>query len=192
MTHSHRRAVGFTLIELIVTIAILTLLAGVLVPTISNYVDKSKKAKSATELNELARVFTAYDSDCSAWPANTDLPTASLTTASFAITSMPCLYANVFTKTGWDGPYLSKGVMSGSAMNIATASASGSAAGGLLDAWGNPYYCYTFASGYITGSTGALVLLSRGSNGVADTSVANIYAGTPASDDVIQIVTYKP
>ena len=42
MRHRTRPA-GFTLIELIVTVAILTLLAGVLVPAVGNYMDKGKK-----------------------------------------------------------------------------------------------------------------------------------------------------
>ncbi len=189
MTNPNRRAVGFTLIELIVTIAILTILAGVLIPAVGNYTDKSKKAKATSELRILSDALSGYQTDCSAWPGNTDITT--VTTTNFAMTGMPCMFTNTFGKTGWDGPYLSKGVMASGAMSVAVASASGSAGGGLLDPWGNPYYCYTFANGY-SGTTGAVVLLSRGKNGVANTTAANIFANLPTSDDVLQVVTYKP
>lgn len=37
---------GFTLVELIVVLAILAVLAGILVPSLTGYIDKAKKAKS--------------------------------------------------------------------------------------------------------------------------------------------------
>ena len=37
---------GFTLVELIVVLAILAVLAGLLVPSLTGYIDKAKKAKS--------------------------------------------------------------------------------------------------------------------------------------------------
>jgi len=189
VTNPNRRAVGFTLIELIVTIAILTILAGVLVPAVGNYTDKSKKAKVAAELRILSDALTGYQTDCAAWPGNTDLVT--VTTTNFAITGMPCMYTNAFGKTGWDGPYLAKGVMTSGAMNVSVAGASGVAGSGLLDPWGNPYYCYTFANNY-SGTTGGIMLVSRGKNGAMNTSAANVFANAPSSDDIIQVVTYKP
>jgi general secretion pathway protein G len=189
VSNPQRRTTGFTLIELIVTIAILTILAGVLVPAVGNYTDKSKKAKVASELKLLANAFSTYQTDCAAWPGNTDIVT--VTTTSYAITGMPCMFVNTFTKTGWDGPYLAKGVMVAGAMNVATAAVPPAAGSGLLDPWGNPYYCYTFANGY-SGTSGGVVLLSRGKNGALNTTVANIFGNVPASDDILQVVTYKP
>jgi prepilin-type N-terminal cleavage/methylation domain-containing protein len=184
-----RHAMGFTLIELIVTIAIVTILAGVLVPAVGNYTEKSKKSKAVAEMRILTDAFTSYQTDTGAWPANTDLVTVA--TTNFPIVTMPCMFTNTFTKKGWDGPYLSKGTMNAGVMNVATAAAGAVPGSGVLDPWGNPYYCYTFATGY-SGTTGAIVLLSRGKNGVANTPVANIFNNVPTSDDILQLVTYKP
>ncbi len=189
MTNTKHRTMGFTLIELIVTIAIVTILAGVLVPAVGNYTEKSKKSAVAAELRMLSDAFVAYQTDCNAWPANTDLVT--VTTTNYALTGIPCMFANSFSKTGWDGPYLAQGVMASGVMNMSTASASGVPGTGVLDPWGNPYYCYTFANNY-SGTSGGIVLMSRGKNGVANTSVANIFGNTPSSDDILQVVTYKP
>jgi len=179
---------GFTLIELIVTIAIITLLAGILIPTVGNYTDKSKKAKAAAEMRILADAFTSYQTDCAAWPANFDNIT--VTTTNYPVTAMPCLYSNVFTKLGWDGPYLAKGVMISGAMNVNDPN-NIAAGGGLSDPWGNPYYVYTYATGY-SGTKGAMHILSRGKNGVLNSTAAQIFGAQPGGDDVIQIVSYKP
>lgn len=49
---------GFTLVELIVVIAILGILAGIAVPTYSGYI---KKANEATDLTQLDSIKTAVD-----------------------------------------------------------------------------------------------------------------------------------
>jgi general secretion pathway protein G len=185
---TNHRTTGFTLIELIVTIAIITLLAGILIPTVGTYTDKSKKTKAAAELRILADAFTSYQTDCSAWPANWDA--VQVPNTDFPITAMPCMYKNVFNKTGWDGPYLAKGVMINGAMNINDPN-NISGGGGLTDPWGNPYYCFMFQNGW-NNTTGALMLLSRGKNGQLETGGDQIYGAKAGGDDIIQIVSYKP
>lgn len=189
MKNANRRNAGFTLIELVVTIAILTLLAGILVPAVGNYMEKGKTGKVTAELRELVNAITNYNVDTGAWPGATDITT--LTTTNWALTDIPCLYKNTFSKTGWNGPYLNKGVMVSGAMTVSVPGASGSVGTGLLDPWGNPYYVYTFANNY-SGTAGGVVLLCRGPNGAANTTAANIFAGTPGGDDILQVLTYSP
>lgn len=52
---------GFTLVELVVVIAILAILAGIAVPTYSGYI---KKAREATDMQLIAAVNTAFGAAC--------------------------------------------------------------------------------------------------------------------------------
>ena len=189
MTRKTTRRDGFTLIELVVTIAILTLLAGILVPAVGNYMEKGKNGKVTAELRELVNAITNYNVDTGAWPAAAD--TVTLATTNFALQDIPCFYTNTFTKTGWNGPYLNKGAMVNGAMTVSSPAANGAPGTGLLDPWGNPYYCYTFKDGY-SGTAGGMILLCRGADGKANTSAANIFAGQATGDDILQVVTYSP
>lgn len=44
---------GFTLVELVIVIAILALLVGLLAPQYTKYVEKSRRAADASNMNEL-------------------------------------------------------------------------------------------------------------------------------------------
>ena len=48
---------GFTIIELVIVIAVIAILAGVLIPTFSNVVDKANKSKV---LQEARNIYTEY------------------------------------------------------------------------------------------------------------------------------------
>lgn len=52
---------GFTLVELVIVIAILAILAGIAVPTYSGYI---KKAREATDMQLIAAVNTAFGAAC--------------------------------------------------------------------------------------------------------------------------------
>lgn len=59
---------GFTLLELLVTVAIVGILAAIAVPQLSSYRDKARVARVATEMRSFESAFYAYYADHGEWP----------------------------------------------------------------------------------------------------------------------------
>ena len=59
---------GFTLMELMIVIAIMMILAGAIVARVSTGGEKAKVAKATAEMNEIASACRSFYSDTGAWP----------------------------------------------------------------------------------------------------------------------------
>ena len=57
---------GFSLVELVIAIAIMAILVGILAPQYTKYVEKSRKAADASNMDEMVKVVKIYAAD----PAN--------------------------------------------------------------------------------------------------------------------------
>ncbi|WP_243119123.1 type IV pilin protein [Blautia sp. SC05B48] len=69
---------GFSLVELVIVIAIMAILGGILAPQYTKYVEKSRKAADASNMDEMVKVVKVYAAD----PANelaTDTYTITIT-----------------------------------------------------------------------------------------------------------------
>lgn len=178
---------GFTLIELVVVVAILAVLAGVLVPMVSNEVDGARSARATMDMKTVANAFLSYRAHTGVWPSNASGTVTSATSEN--LSSFACLYANTYSKAGWNGPYLNAGYQSASGGSWTMA---GSGADqGLQDPWGAAFCAYWYPAGGAMGAGGGLVLVCKGPNGAVDTSSANIAAGVPSGDDEVIVVSRK-
>jgi general secretion pathway protein G len=81
---------GFSLLEIIVALAILTIVVGAAIPVVSVSIDRSKKEETRKELNALKTATEGYFEDVWAFP-----PT------------LNDLLQNLSGASGWVGPYLS-------------------------------------------------------------------------------------
>jgi general secretion pathway protein G len=187
-SHHSRRQAGFTLIELIVTISILTVLAGILIPSVNSYLDKGNTSKAHADLREIANVFNRYKVDTGFWPTNDDKTT--IKTANEEFTGYAGLFTDTASRNGWDGPYLNTGVMVDGAMNVATYDSDAGTGEGMLDPWGHAYRVYFYADG-TNDTAGAIVLASAGKDGKYNSSKDDIFEARASEDDVLQLVTYN-
>lgn len=181
-----RKNQGFTLVELVVTIAILAVLAGVLVPGVSNYIDKSRVASSESEMTNIAAVFNQYRADTGYWPHPKNSKTVK--TENYSLVGMQCFFKNLINEKRWDGPYFNDGVMTSKGMELATYSKG--VGEGVLDAEDKPFKIYTFAKGW-SGTSGGIVIVSAGPDLKVNTSSKDIYDGKANGDDVVRVISYK-
>ena len=54
---------GFTLVELVIAIAILAILVGLLAPQYTKYVEKSRKSADASNMDEMVKAVQVYAAD---------------------------------------------------------------------------------------------------------------------------------
>ena len=63
-----KRGRGFTLLELLVVIALVMILCGLLVPVLSSAMERSRVAKAEVELQQIEVALTLYYTDCQKYP----------------------------------------------------------------------------------------------------------------------------
>lgn len=66
----HKRRDGFTLLELLVVVAIIMILVGILLPSMVKIQQKSRIRKAQAEVKNLATAIRAYHTEYGEWPAN--------------------------------------------------------------------------------------------------------------------------
>jgi len=95
----HRRSVstGFTLVELLVVLAILGLLAGLVGPRILGQLGGAKSKTAAVQIKDLEQASELFKLDVGRFPSNEE--------------GLEALVTRPGSVGGWKGPYLKKGTI---------------------------------------------------------------------------------
>lgn len=173
---------GFTLVELVVVVAVIALLAGITIPLVADRVEDAQMTRAAADMKTVAESFIAFKADNGFWPERNSSRT--MRNGTFNFDYYRGLYrkmSNTWNK--WDGPYLNEGAQVGSYMHAANNGK------GMVDPWGNYYRVYQYAK--TSNFAGAIVMVSGGPNGTITTNSTNALRNTANSDDIIRVITRK-
>jgi len=172
MRHTGNR--GFSMIELIIIIAILVGLAGVVVPIVSQEIQDSKKSHAIADINRVATALNQYIKDTLYFPTGNQ----GVTTYHYLFTDGLMPQNNIFNSgeashlasflntnsnggERWKGPYL---------QSIPA------------DPWGNAYIINV--NGFFNMEEKAMII-SAGPDGVIDTS---LHSSSPQGDDLMLLI----
>ena len=87
---------GFTLLELLVVVAIIGLLASYVGPKYFQQINKSEKVAAKAQIETIAKVINTYRIDVGRFPSSTE--------------GLKALVEKPAAANGWAGPYLDKAV----------------------------------------------------------------------------------
>jgi prepilin-type N-terminal cleavage/methylation domain-containing protein len=203
---------GFTLLEVAVVLAIIAILAAILTPVVTSYIDQARITRADNDVKKIAEAINLFKRDTGVFP-----PYLSYSAATAGSSPVTCLVsgtaavttsANIFTGgAAWNcGTTTASIGLLQDYLNVTSGIASsipftGEAVGGRVayrgpyldgvqgtDPWGNPY---VVNSGNLTASfTNYAFAISAGPNGVLNTTQtqAKTAAFAVTTDDVAALI----
>ena len=111
-----RKRTGFTLPEVLVTVAIVSVLAAIVVPTVTNQISKGDESRFQTTISNLRTAITAFVSDTRRFPS-------AVSHTFNAITGQNDLFGATYgtAASRWRGPYMSGALPLGDSLDLGLA-----------------------------------------------------------------------
>jgi prepilin-type N-terminal cleavage/methylation domain-containing protein len=192
---------GFTLIELAVVLAIIAILAAIITPLVTNYLDQARLARAQADLRTLADAVKLYQRDTGRYPIYDSSGAYSSDSVSKAVVGSNA--GNTPTDGGGGASwtlssqlaatslelYLNNNYSGVGVSSFPKATFNGPYIGALdSDPWGNKYLLN--AGDLTRGSSSHAFVLSAGPNGTIETTrdVATTATLTPGGDDLVSMI----
>ena len=193
---------GFTLIELAVVLAIIAVLAAILTPMVTNYLDQSRVARAQADTKTIADAIRLYQRDTGQWPVyaspsdhtsnlccgngNTLIGSSagSNPTAGVYNWNIGSVLAGSSLETYLNGNFTNVGTTIG----FPRKGFRGPYVGSLdSDPWGNRYI---LTGANLAGTTNHAFVISAGPNGAVDTNLTQDATTQfiPGSDDIVAVI----
>jgi prepilin-type N-terminal cleavage/methylation domain-containing protein len=185
---------GFSMMELVVVLAVIAILATLITPIITSYVDKAKINKAQSDVRNLVAALNQYNSDTKTFPIFTSSLQVPNGTVFDVVASAGLDPAQAPGVTGWISTSMGdlKSMMNENSLLISTVG--GSAWNGPYtgiigeDPWGSKYL--VTARALRGGSPFTAFVLSAGPNRMVETQLDQA-RGTPftiGGDDIVAVV----
>ena len=193
---------GFTLIELAVVLAIIAVLAAILTPMVTNYLDQSRIARAQADAKTITDAIRLYQRDTGQWPVYAS--PSDYTSNSCCGGSNTLIGSNAGSNPtpgvyNWNiGSVLAgsslETYLNGNFTNVSITTGfpkkgfRGPYVGSLdSDPWGNRYI---LTGANLAGTTNHAFIISAGPNGAIDTSLTQDLTThfTAGSDDIVAVV----
>lgn len=185
---------GFTLMEMVVVLAVIAILAAILTPIINSYVDRARTNAAVKDVKSIATAFVQFNTDAKFWPiySGTTAPTNPNTATAFDYMATEGDNA-ALNGTGWSALTTTTGsldtFLNTNNYNLSTNSGSRQYHGNFMtltrDPWGTRYYV---TSGNLVPTSGnAAYVVSAGPNQAIDTafSQSSTAAFSVSGDDIV-------
>jgi prepilin-type N-terminal cleavage/methylation domain-containing protein len=196
--NTRARQWGFTLMEMVVTLAIIGFLAAILTPLVNKYIDDARSTRAAQEAQTIATGILNFNKDTGKWPifqSGVNITTSSTIYTTLVSPGNPptCTLANIGCAS-WASA-TSASLSTELEFNTPAFTTSGKFAwrgpyitGTGADPWGNTYIVNASNLGF--GVNNAALVLSAGPNGQIETNFTqSIGSGSSAitvgGDDLI-------
>jgi prepilin-type N-terminal cleavage/methylation domain-containing protein len=184
---------GFTLMEMVVVLAVIAILAAILTPIINSYIDRARFNSAHSDVKNIAAAIVQFNTDTRVWPiykgtfTSLSNPTfITLTTEGNDATDSSA--GMTWTIAPADAGSLN-GVLNTNTMNLTTSGARAFKGAYLQDApdpWGSKYY--VTAANLAPNSNNAAYVISAGPNQALETTINQTRIGTivVGGDDIVQ------
>jgi len=198
---------GFTLLEVAVVLAVIAILAAMLTPIVTSYIDQARVTRANNDVKKIAEAVNLYKRDTGLYPGFSTLVDARTTQApAFTTSLVTCMVSGPSTGAALGGTFSGCSTNVGfldaflNVNSIGFSTSSTEAVGGRalfrgpyldglsssVDPWGTPY---VVNSGNLSATSANHVFaLSAGPNATFDTTMNQTGAVTFSSDDIGSLI----